>query len=45
MGYKLTQEQVIEKVNKVFNNNVELVSIYKNKRESITLKCKQCGHI
>lgn len=41
---KLTQEDAIQRVSKHFNNNAKLISIYKNKRSNILIKCLLCGH-
>lgn len=44
MGKKLTQEEVKKRVREQFIQNVELVGLYKSKRDPIELHCLDCGH-
>lgn len=45
MGKSLTQEEASIKIHEAFEENVELISEYKNKTTEIVLKCLDCGYI
>jgi len=45
MGKKLTQEEVSKRIFNFFEENVELISDYKDFHSDITLKCNNCGYI
>lgn len=45
MAKRLTQEEVSNRIKEKFVQNVELISEYKSKRDPITLRCNDCGHI
>jgi len=45
MGRKLTQEEASKKNHEAFEENVELISKYKNKLTEVILKCNDCGHV
>lgn len=44
MAKKLSQEDVVSKLQDKFNGEVELLGEYKNTRTNITLRTKTCGH-
>lgn len=44
MGRSLTQKEASEKIHNVFEEDVELISNYKNKLTEVTLKCNNCGY-
>lgn len=45
MSKTLTQEEVERRIKTTFQQKVELISEYKNKRTILTLHCLECGHI
>lgn len=45
MAKRLTQEEVSSRIKEFFQEDVELISEYINKRSDITLKCNNCGYI
>ena len=42
---KLTEEEVIKRINSTFLQDVELISPYINRRSLITLHCKDCEYV
>jgi len=44
MGKKLTQEEVQNRINNYFIQDVILISEYKNKRTPVRLKCNECNY-
>lgn len=44
MGVKLTTEEVAQRIRSNFEQDVELVSKYINKRSQISLHCNDCGY-
>ena len=45
MGKSLTQEEASIRIHEAFEENVELISEYKNKITDVILKCNECGYI
>ena len=44
MGKTLTTQEVANRIKQTFEQNVELVGEYKNKRSPISLHCNDCGY-
>lgn len=41
---KISQEEASNRILKHYDNNAKLISIYKNKRSNVLVKCLLCGH-
>ena len=44
MSNRLSQEEIQKRISETFEQNVELISEYINKRSDIILKCHDCNH-
>ena len=44
MSNILSQEEIQKRISETFEQNVELISEYINKRSDIVLKCHDCNH-